>query len=331
MVGVAVVGQGYMGRTHAEAWTELGQRVEYVVGRGERAPSSPTPWAAFTTDLDDALRDPSVGIVSVCTPTATHVEFAVRALRAGKHVVVEKPIALALADVESVVTAAVDGPLIMVAHVVRFFAGYRAVRDLVSDGTAGAISEVNASRSMSTPGWSDWLSDESQSGGMLVDFAIHDFDQANLFLGHPENVRAVQRPAGGPVETTIEYRDGGLGRVLSHSAMPVGSPFRSSIEVLAERAQADYLFIDAEPTPTQALAPLSRLTVHTTDGTRVRDIPPSNAYAAELRYFLDCIESGSRPVDGSLESAADALAVSLAARESLARGAAVQLLPRRGI
>ena len=323
MVGIAIVGQGYMGRTHAVAWSDLGlgASIKYVVGRRVRASAMPAPHATFTTNFEDVLHDHSVDIVSVCTPTGSHADLAVRALHMGKHVVIEKPIALTLKDADRVRKAAAEsGALVMVAHVVRFFAGYQAVRAMWAEGVLGTVSEVRASRSMATPAWSRWLTDEKQSGGMLVDFAIHDFDQANLFLGTPERILSVRRERDGAIETTIQYQSGGEARVLSQTSLEIGSPFRSSIALQGASADADYQFEASEPTSGEERPPLSVVTVRRPGGSWTEQLADSDPYAAELEYFASCVASGTPPSEGSLDSSAMALSVALAARRSLREG-----------
>ena len=198
------------------------------------------------TDLDVVLTDPHVDIVSVCTPTPTHPDIAIRALRAGKNVLLEKPIALTVEQALAIAEAAeASGAVLMVAHVVRFFAGYRALKREADAGRFGRILSVRARR-ISAPGeQAPWMRDESQSGGILVDFGIHDFDQVNLYLGTPVAVTAVRAGASGPIETTVEYADGGIGQVLTHLSMPAGTPFTTSIELIGTGGLADYHFSDA--------------------------------------------------------------------------------------
>ena len=186
----------------------------------------------------------------------------------------------------------------MVAQVVRFFAGYRMLRESVEQGRLGPVRAVHASR-LSTPRQGEtWLTDESASGGVLVDFAIHDFDQLNLFLGTPVAVTTVRGAQPGFIETTVTYADGGMGTVTTCNAMPVGYSFTSALELSGATGSATFEY-----------------SVHT----------PDTPYVAQAAYFLECIESDSAPTLCPTESAVHALAVSLAARESLATGRTVHL------
>ncbi|MET1062554.1 MAG: Gfo/Idh/MocA family oxidoreductase, partial [Aeromicrobium sp.] len=171
MTTIAIVGSGYMARTHAAAWSALGysSAIKYVCSPHPRAAFDEAPWARVVSDLTAVLGDPSVDIVSVCTPTATHREITVSALNAGKHVLLEKPVALSIADAHAISAAAASsGRVLMVAHVVRFFEGYRRARADVEAGRIGTVLSARARRLITKPD-SAWWYDESQSGGVVVD------------------------------------------------------------------------------------------------------------------------------------------------------------------
>ncbi|WP_314147565.1 Gfo/Idh/MocA family oxidoreductase, partial [uncultured Leifsonia sp.] len=273
-----------------------------------RRPDLPAaPDAAWATTLGEALADPAVTIVSVCTPTPTHADLAVAALAAGRHVLLEKPIALTLEDAERVASAADAGPgILMVAHVVRFTPGYAALADRVAAGTIGRPRAVRAARLSAVPPGSDWLADERRSGGMIVDFAIHDVDQANHFLGTPVAVTATAAPRaagtafGAPAAITIEYQGGGVAQLLAVSDLPEGTPFRTALEVVGS----------------SGVAALTEL--------------PGDPFEAQARYFLARVADGAPPERSPVRSAADALRVCLAAAESLRSGRRVPLAGRVG-
>ncbi|HEV7742287.1 MAG TPA: Gfo/Idh/MocA family oxidoreductase [Pseudolysinimonas sp.] len=322
MTGIAIVGQGYMGRTHAEAWSRLGHGddIRYITAPGDREWSDVAARAAFTTHLDEVLFDPAVDRLSVCTPTPSHASIAIRALRAGKHVLLEKPIALSLDDAHEIESAAAAGDrVLMIAQVVRFFAGYEALAGVRDSGRIGEVRAVRASRVLATPTWAPWWPDEEQSGGVPVDFSIHDFDQANFFLGIPVAVRATRTAHEAPLETTIEYEAGGIAQVHSFPYLPQGSPFSCSLELIGSRGQAAYRMISGAPTD-GAGSGVSELTISTVDGVERIPIADNDPYAREIEYFSACIASRTPPVRSTTASAIAALEVSLATRASLERG-----------
>src|SRR5690606_11716714 len=115
MSEIAIIGQGYMGRTHAAAWGGVGlaDAIKYVGVRTPRGPLEGAPDARLVTDLQVILDDPDVEMISICTPTPNHREATLRALAAGKNVLLEKPIALTVADALDILEAAERGGSIL--------------------------------------------------------------------------------------------------------------------------------------------------------------------------------------------------------------------------
>lgn len=153
MVNVCLVGHGMMGIWHSEALKRVPDCVLHtVVGRAPdpartaqpgagRRPSSTEEFAAkygykkWTTDLDDALRDPEIDVVIIAGPSETHADMALRSLEHGKHTLVEIPIAMNLADAERVVAAAEERGLTLgVSHPMRFRAEHASVAERVHRG-----------------------------------------------------------------------------------------------------------------------------------------------------------------------------------------------------
>ena len=109
MASIAIIGQGYMGNAHAAAWASAGQAdaIKYICTPRPKEGSVPAAKnAKYITDLDVILKDADVKYVSVCTPTPTHKDITVALLAAGKHVLLEKPITLNVADAKIVADAA---------------------------------------------------------------------------------------------------------------------------------------------------------------------------------------------------------------------------------
>ncbi|MGO4690656.1 Gfo/Idh/MocA family protein [Glaciibacter sp. 2TAF33] len=297
---IAIIGQGTMGRAHALAWSELGlgDTIKYICTPRPGPALAGAPAARFVTDLDTVLHDDEVEIVSVCTPTPSHPAIAIQALRAGRSVLLEKPIALTRSEALSIAEVAAECQgTFMVAHVVRFFEGYRMLREKAEAGGFGDVQSVLASRE-TTPPRVPWFLDESVSGGPLVDFAIHDFDQLNLFLGTPHAVTAVRGDQPGEIVTTVAYAGGGVGRVVTRTELPPGSPFSSSIRIDGSSGDGSF-------------------THHASDA----DSP----YTRQAEYFLDCVTRRIPPDFCPTDAALLALEVSLAARDSLRTGGTVEI------
>jgi predicted dehydrogenase len=143
-LGVAVVGTGYWGPNLVRnfqaspewdlRWVcDLDQeRAERVAGRA--------PGTRVTADLDDVLNDPDVHAVAVATPAATHTEVVLACLEAGRHVLVEKPLAPSLAEGEKLVTVAEDrGLVLMCDHTYCYTPAVTKIRELLSAGELGDL------------------------------------------------------------------------------------------------------------------------------------------------------------------------------------------------
>ena len=242
MINVAILGGGFMGATHAAAFTSLGERsrVKTVASHwSERAQKvAHLAGAELTTDLEAVYSDPEIDVVDICLPTPLHREAAERAFAAGKHVLLEKPIALTFEDAVAIARAAdASGRLLMVALVLRFSPEYVEIERRIRSGELGRPLALSAYRLSPPADWNDWMRDPKQSGGTPVDLMIHDVDQANLLLGRPKSVLA--RPAGGGsmpahVQALVEY--GAAEALVEGSmAMPASYPFSAGIRVLCEK------------------------------------------------------------------------------------------------
>jgi predicted dehydrogenase len=321
---VAIIGPGMIGASHAAAWREVGAEVSYLVSRHPDATLKDAPNARTVTDLEVALMDPDVDIVTVCTPTPTHRTFAEAALRAGKHVLLEKPMALTVPDAQAIAREAeVSGRVLMVGHVVRFFDAYVRVRRVVQDGGIGRPVHVRAERMIAPPA-TPWWFDEEQSGGPAVDLGIHDLDQANLLLGRLVGVRSASLDPLGPVETTVRYEDGGLAQVLSHARMPAPVSFATSLQVTGDAGIVATRFVGGEH-------PVDEFTFRGEEGVAeggpggaaaASDPGYSTPYAAQAAHFLECVASGRASTIAPVADAVLALRTALAARDSLRAGGA---------
>jgi predicted dehydrogenase len=327
MITVAVIGAGFMGSAHAANYKALDGRVRVkaVVSRSldRAAKVAETVGAEASTDLEAVLRDPEVDAIDICLPTPSHREATERALGAGKHVFLEKPIALTLEDADAILRAAAQsGRLFMVGLVLRFWPEYVELHRRVAAGDLGRVKAV-ATRRLSPPAdWAEWFSDRSQTGGTAVDLLVHDFDQMNWLLGSPRSVFA-HEPVPGHVHALVEY-DGASAIAEGSMAMPRSYPFSSNIRVQGENGAAEYAF-SAAPAEGggnigQAQGPPG-LRLYPAEGDpETVPVESADPWGPEIAYFVECIERGREPEQGTGEQAREALRVSLAANRSLASG-----------
>jgi predicted dehydrogenase len=327
VITVSILGAGFMGGAHAANYAALGDRVRVksVCARSEERAKrvADTVGAEALIDLDAAVSDPDVDVVDVCLPTGLHREAVERALAAGKHVFLEKPIALTLEDADAIVRAAgASDRLFMVGLVLRFWPEYVELQRRVAAGELGRPLSVSTHRLSPPADWNEWMADTSQSGGVPVDLLVHDFDQMNWLLGTPRQVFA--RATGAHVLALVEYEEA-EGVAEGSMRMPGSYPFSSNIRVLCERGVAEYAF-RAEPAPEGGniggADPAARGLRLYPAGAEPETVPVESAdpWGPEIAYFVECVEQGREPAHGTGGQARDALRVSLAANRSLASG-----------
>jgi predicted dehydrogenase len=188
---VALLGSGWIMDYHARAVLEH-PGAELCAAASWRGPSLARLAERHgiprtTTDWRELAADPEVDAVVIGTPNALHAEQAVACLEAGKHVLVEKPMARSLAEADAMLAAAArSGARLMVAHCWRFHTDVLALRARVA---AGELGEVVKTRSYGVhAGWgpSGWFTDPALAGGgALLDMGVHAIDTTRFLLGDP--------------------------------------------------------------------------------------------------------------------------------------------------
>jgi predicted dehydrogenase len=275
MIRAAIVGTGFMATTHAESLRRLGVPILGVVGSSpERAADQaasvglPLPYNSF----EDMLDDDRVDAVHICSPNHLHHEQALGALRAGKHVVCEKPLAMTSAQAIELRDVADASALVhAVCFVNRFYPHGQEARARVESGEVGAVRLVTGAFLQDwlakDTDW-NWRLDPALGGSLRVvgDIGSHWLDLASFVIGQrveavmadlttaiPTRYRPLDGPGatfsaavGGPTEaTTIETEDmagillrfdGGARGVLTLSQVSPGRKARLSLEVSGSEA-----------------------------------------------------------------------------------------------
>jgi predicted dehydrogenase len=331
MVRVAVLGAGFMGGTHARAYTTMPD-VEvaaiYAPSAGRGAPLAEEIGSRWTDDLDAVLAAATIEAVDICLPTPEHRPVTEAALAAGKHVLLEKPIALSLEDARALVGAEKETDRVfMIAHVLRFWPEYVEIARRVASGELGAPRSGLASRRQPFPAWSALFSRSDLTGGAVIDMMIHDYDALNWIFGEPRAVtaRGERNPRSGgydQVQVLIDYDDGRSALVDGGMMMPESYPFSSRLEVLCDRGAMEYAF-RAGGRSVEMGAGVNELTLFPDEGEALRLSPAQgDPYAAECAYFIDTIREGRAADRATPAGALRALAVALAARDSLEQSGA---------
>jgi predicted dehydrogenase len=217
---VALIGHGFMGAAHSVGWRQapavfdLPDDVEMAVIVGRNAPAVAAAakkwgWAEAATDWREVIARDDIDIVDIVTPGDSHAEIAVAALRAGKHVLCEKPLANSVAEAERMADAAREaadrGMVATVGFTYRRVPAVTYLRDLIAEGRIGRVQQVRAAYRQ------DWLVDpemplawrlqkEHAGSGALGDIGAHIIDMTQFVTG--QRIESVS----GVVDTIVKRR-----------------------------------------------------------------------------------------------------------------------------
>lgn len=303
-IRVGILGLGVMGRTHLAAYRAAasdGYPCSVVAladhhihelsaeprssgnlkGEHDKSPSVALAGARPFLEAEELFADPAVDLVSICTPTDTHVPLCIAAMESGKDVLVEKPLALTAADALKVVEVERStGRLCVPAMCMRFWPGWPWLRDRIIDGSLGALRSLILQRVGSRPGWSkSFYHDETRSGGALFDLHIHDADLLLWALGDPSRVFA----SGAVNHCSVSYLYGDSPAPITAEGgwgQAEGFPFRMKFLANFEHATADWEF---GRTPLLMLARDGRW--------EPVELPSLGAYDGEVRHVLDALRA----------------------------------------
>jgi predicted dehydrogenase len=194
-IRVALFGSGGIQRRHARAVFERpdAQLVAVANHREESAAKLAEMFGVprVTTDWGSLASDPEVDAAVVATPNALHAPQAIALLRAGKHVLVEKPMATSVAECDAMIDASrASGASLMVAHCWRFRAEVQEMRNLIRSGELGTVVSTRGYGVHANWGPSGWFTDpELAGGGALVDMGVHAIDTVRFLLDDPGPLR----------------------------------------------------------------------------------------------------------------------------------------------
>lgn len=220
MHNIGIIGYGAFGRFLKESWESLpNAKVLFITKTNAdtaRQMAQADNISRHSGDYRDLLADPDVDIVSIVTPPYLHKKMAIEAFRAGKNVLVEKPLATDTIEVESIMAAAEESDCIGSVNMMMRHSGLvQKLHDLRSEGLLGGLSRVIVENYASDQGLAPdhWFWDLSKSGGIFIEHGVHFFDLAGSVIGSPAT-RTVgfttERQPGiqDKVLATVEYENG---------------------------------------------------------------------------------------------------------------------------
>ena len=327
-IGVAFVGAGRMGQTHARNLAAIPNIRTIVVAdpyqpnaeagralaRAERASTNPV----------EAIRDPAVEAVVVSTPTDTHAAMIETALRAGKAVWSEKPIAQGLAETARIVALWRQLNLpVQLGFMRRFDPGYARAKQLIANGELGRIEQFRALSRDTFPPPLEFL---LHCGGSFLDMSVHDLDLARFLVGEVQEVHAWanvlfdERFAKADDWDTsvimLRFVNGALGVVETSRHSEWGYDIRTEVA----GAKAKVVIDGAQKTP----ATMSRK--FGWEGDLYENFPDrfEIAYRRELEVFFENLSAG-KPVGPGPDDALETLRLAVACTKSWREGRPVRV------
>jgi predicted dehydrogenase len=338
-VRFAIIGAGVIGAAHARLIASLGDEASLVavvdtdVARAEAlaAAYGARPFACAA----EAYAAEDIDAVAICLPSAMHTDAAVEALRAGKDVIVEKPIAVTLPAADAIIAAEKEsGRTVAVISQRRFQPPAMAIKAAIDDGRLGRVTSGIAESAFFRPqsyyDSGDWRGTLAiDGGGALMNQGIHALDLLIWMLGVPVQVSAhTGRVAHERIEVedvaaaTIVFESGAIGVILASTAASPGLPVRLSVH--GDRGTAvmeneELVFFESSDAAAPDEAPV------TSDPALLEGWGPLDvAHRAQYVDFLEAVRTGRGP-KVSTQAGRLSLAVVLAVYESARTGCAVDL------
>ena len=337
MIRVGVAGLGMMGNTHLDVYSQLaGAEVVAVADVIESRRNGTTKvggniegQAKGSFDItrvrqyEDALQlieDPEVDLIDICLPTPIHKRYASAALEFGKHVLIEKPLALNASAAQALANQArTASGLTMCGMCMRFWPGWTWLKDVVDSQQYGRVVSASFKRLAEHPG-GPFYSNAQQCGAAILDLHIHDTDFIHYLFGVPDSVTSygLKKTTAGVDHVMTRYEYPNVPLVISEAgwSMAQGFGFQMQYQVNFELATACYDLSQDQPLSIfeEGKAPFKP------------SLPTEMGYFYEIEYFIDRIIS-RRPIERvTLDEAAQSIRIVEAEVESVRENRPVSLL-----
>jgi len=298
MQKIAIVGLGGMGTVHYNNYAQIEKaEVRAVVGPSSSDQKKAKKWGIeIYNTLDRLLQEVEVDIVDICTPTFLHVEYALKALNAGKNVIIEKPIALHREDAARIFALASEKEaLVFVGQVLHFTKEVEILKEAVKSEKYGKVLDAYFTRLTAAPDWSTggWLFDKEKSGLLPFDLHIHDLDLIISLFGPPTSYSYT---AAGRAKSKFKehyrfnYNFDGLNIGAEAAWYNANYPFTANWRVYFEKGllvnEEQLIFYPAEEEP---------VIFETEAEPKIEtgiNLPPTAMFYNELSHFIDCAEKG---------------------------------------
>ncbi len=335
MLKAGIIGIGMMGSTHLDAYTKVkGVKVVAVADLIEDRREGRTLTAGnvkgqsqggidFTQFRKYAegmqlIEDPDLDIVDICLPTPLHSRYAIAALKAGKHVLTEKPFALDSMEAGRLVEVARHAePMLMCAMCMRFWPAWSWLKETITQRTYGKTLSAQFRRVASHPGGA-FYSNGNACGGAILDLHIHDTDFVQYCFGKPEAVfsRGYSINTNRLDHVTTQYLYKNIPLVVAEGGWSMSPGFGFTMQYTVNFEKATAVF---------DLAAADQLTLFTGGKRTAVKVREGMGYQHEIAYFAECIRKGSRPRTVDPASAAMSVKIVEAEVKSVRTGKSVKI------
>ncbi len=302
---IAVIGCGMISSSHFAAIETLPNATlvavaDIVPEKAQRA-GQEQHCPSFTSLQELLDHGPDIDVCLLATPTYTHAELVGICAKHNKPTICEKPPELRMPAVKHLRDAvAQSGIPYMTAQVVRFWPGYVQMKEMLDNGEFGKVYMSYFSRCSELQQWDNqWLFDTEKGGGAMFDMMVHDIDYMQYLFGPAQKVYTLASKdhtgCYANVFASFEYQDGIKGVAETSFTMQSGYPFTMIAKIMGTKATAEFTYRAGHNINLRNSA-LCTLDIYRA-GQEPEHLNPEqyNAYAAEIAYFLDCLEQGKKP------------------------------------
>jgi len=305
MLKVGLIGCGFMGGMHSACYKEIdGVEIVAVADvRDEKAQEIAKVHNAKVFGCgDDLIENADVDIIDICLPTFLHTEHAVKAMKKGKNVFIEKPVCLTAEEGKLLLeTQKETGAKVQVGQVIRLWDEYKWLKEVVDKKEYGEIKTAVFRRLSNVPtwAWDNWLHKAECSGSVALDMHIHDVDFMRYILGEPDKFASnVSRNEKGVIEqifTTFAYKNAVV-TVESCWDYPEDFPFTADYRIKFEKATVVYDAngVTVYPVGGGKIKPeiISEFTGNNDIGGNLSSL---GGYYNELKYFVEKLNANEVP------------------------------------
>ncbi|HEX6971918.1 MAG TPA: Gfo/Idh/MocA family oxidoreductase, partial [Limnochordia bacterium] len=191
--GIGIIGAGGIAQAHAAAYRRCAAAalVAFADVNAAAARSAAERHECTALSVDELLARQDIDVISICTPPDSHADLACRALEAGKHVLVEKPLTATLSEADRLceLSERPGAPMVMVAHSHRFWPANQKAKALLDEGAIGTVLSVSddiLAESRYDPANPPWRMRRAVAGGgVVMDNGVHAFDRLRYWLDRP--------------------------------------------------------------------------------------------------------------------------------------------------